>query len=576
MDKLSVVGRQRWNFWFLALLCVLVLVPFLGETIFYSKGEPREAIVAVSMLQSGNWILPVNYGVDIAFKPPFLYWCIASVSWLAGGVSEFTTRFPSAVAAIGMMLFFYRFVRKRLGEELAMLSVMLLLTSFEVHRAAVAGRVDMVQVACIVIALCMLYRWDEQGQRRFPWPAVLLMACGTLTKGPVGSIFPCMVTGVYLLMRGRKFWPTFGWMFCFGFLSVLPYAAWMGLAYQQGGQELIDLMLEENTGRFTGTMSYASHENPVWYNFLTLIWGWIPWTLVFVASLFTLKRGRRVQHQPVAWHHRVKTLWHSFRQQDPLQLFCWLAVLLIFVFYCIPKSKRSVYLLPIYPFIALFFAQYLRDLAQRGSRLFRSFSIVFGSLGVVLTMVFFVVRLGWVPDSLMGNGRHAAENVGFLHALRDTPYDFVQWLIILLPLAGAIMLFRLCLRRHTAFIHLYAIVGMVLCIFVALDGVYQPTVLSTKSDLRIARQLQQLQPEGPLYAYGFFYGVNFYLNDRLRHVELISDPQAKGYVIVAEKEDALMREELSGRFVFQPVFHTSYRSCDARCPIICYYFQAKD
>ena len=204
MDKLSVVGRQRWNFWFLALLCVLVLVPFLGETIFYSKGEPREAIVAVSMLQSGNWILPVNYGVDIAFKPPFLYWCIASVSWLAGGVSEFTTRFPSAVAAIGMMLFFYRFVRKRLGEELAMLSVMLLLTSFEVHRAAVAGRVDMVQVACIVIALCMLYRWDEQGQRRFPWPAVLLMACGTLTKGPVGSIFPCMVTGVYLLMRGCR------------------------------------------------------------------------------------------------------------------------------------------------------------------------------------------------------------------------------------------------------------------------------------------------------------------------------------------------------------------------------------
>ena len=100
-------------------------------------------------------------------------------------------------------------------------------------------------------------------------------------------------------------------------------------------------MLEENTGRSTGTMSYASHENPVWYNFLTLIWGWIPWTLVFVASLFTLKRGRRVQHQPVAWHHRVKALWHSFRQQDPLQLFCWLAVLLIFVFYCIGQFGNS-------------------------------------------------------------------------------------------------------------------------------------------------------------------------------------------------------------------------------------------
>ena len=120
------MDKQRGIFWLLALLCILVLVPFLGETIFYSKGEPREAIVAVSMLQSGNWIIPVNYGADIAFKPPFLYWCIAAVSWLVGGVSEFTTRFPSAVAAIGMMLFFFRFIRKRMGDEIAALSVLLL------------------------------------------------------------------------------------------------------------------------------------------------------------------------------------------------------------------------------------------------------------------------------------------------------------------------------------------------------------------------------------------------------------------------------------------------------------------
>ena len=61
---------RKKAFWFIALLSVLVILPFLGETIFYSKGEPREAIVAFSMLESGNWILPVNYGTDIAYKPP--------------------------------------------------------------------------------------------------------------------------------------------------------------------------------------------------------------------------------------------------------------------------------------------------------------------------------------------------------------------------------------------------------------------------------------------------------------------------------------------------------------------------
>ena len=55
------MSDRKIAFWFIALLSVLVLFPFLGETIFYSKGEPREAIVAYTMLESGNWILPMNY-----------------------------------------------------------------------------------------------------------------------------------------------------------------------------------------------------------------------------------------------------------------------------------------------------------------------------------------------------------------------------------------------------------------------------------------------------------------------------------------------------------------------------------
>lgn len=56
---------------------VILWVPWLGETLFYSKGEPREAVVAVSMLNSGNWVLPVSCGTEIPFKPPFLAWLIA-------------------------------------------------------------------------------------------------------------------------------------------------------------------------------------------------------------------------------------------------------------------------------------------------------------------------------------------------------------------------------------------------------------------------------------------------------------------------------------------------------------------
>ena len=92
----------------------------------------------------------------------------------------------------------------------------------------------MLQVSLIVISLCLLFRWDEKECRGIPWLAVLLMGCATLTKGPVGSIFPCVCIGLYQLLRGRSFWKTFFLLLLVGILSLIPYAAWAGAAYAQG------------------------------------------------------------------------------------------------------------------------------------------------------------------------------------------------------------------------------------------------------------------------------------------------------------------------------------------------------
>lgn len=130
------MSDRKKAFWFIALLSVLVVVPFLGETIFYSKGEPREAIVALSMLESGNWILPVNYGTDIAYKPPFFYWSIAAVSSLFGEVTEFSARFPSALAFLAMQLVFFAFMAKRKNVQTAFFG---LYSSFVFFRGASGG-----------------------------------------------------------------------------------------------------------------------------------------------------------------------------------------------------------------------------------------------------------------------------------------------------------------------------------------------------------------------------------------------------------------------------------------------------
>ena len=571
------MSDRKIAFLFIALLSVLVLVPFLGETIFYSKGEPREAIVAYTMLESGNWILPTNYGVEIAYKPPFLYWTIAVISSVLGGVTEFSARMPSALAFLAMQLVFFSFVAKRKDVKTAFLTSILLLSSFEVHRAAVACRLDMLQVSLIVISLCLLFRWDEKNCKGIPWLAVLLMACATLTKGPVGSIFPCLGIGVYQLLRGRSFGKAFFSLLGIGLLSLIPLGIWFWAAYQQGGEAFVNLMLEENTGRFFRKMSYASHENPLWYNFLTIIWGWIPWTLVLLISLFGLK-WKKIHLLPegASVGERLKKAWCKFRSQSPLQLFAWVVILTIFIFYCIPKSKRSVYLLPIYPFMGMLLAEYLLALVQRGAKVFRISAWIFVALTILLTVTFFAVRLDMIPESIWGTGKHAAENIAFVNALHTVQLSLPKWLIVFLPLVAAGCLLYMLVKRADTRSLLYGTAGCILCIFVSLDGVYQPTILAVKSDRHLAVRLNELEPQGMVYSYADwvkFYGINYYLGDRVRIFDKLNP--AQGYVLVTDELQEQFLQDTEDTYRVEEVYRTPLRSCDLRRKVIVYKFSKK-
>ena len=276
--------EQKKAFYLLLGISILTVFPFLGETLFQSKGEPREAIVAFSMLDTGNWILPENNGGDMAYKPPFLHWCIAFFSLIAGSVNEYTSRLPSALAMTIMALFTFLFYVRRRGTTVAFVTALVTLTAFEVHRGGWACRVDMVLTVFIILALFQLYQWFEKKENYFPFWAIVWMGCATLTKGPVGIVLPCLVIGVFMLIKGRKFWYTFERLFLIALASCILPAIWYIAAYIQGGNNFLNLVIEENFGRFMGKMSYASHEHGLHYNFLTVLSGYVPYTLLVLID----------------------------------------------------------------------------------------------------------------------------------------------------------------------------------------------------------------------------------------------------------------------------------------------------
>src|SRR5438105_902977 len=110
-------GRRTWRKFFLArwwqrhrthivlLVWAAIYLPGLGS--LEIKGEEgRRILPAVTMLQTGNYLVP-HVGSEPYFrKPPLVNWIVAASFKLTGVRSEWTARLPSALAILAVALTF--------------------------------------------------------------------------------------------------------------------------------------------------------------------------------------------------------------------------------------------------------------------------------------------------------------------------------------------------------------------------------------------------------------------------------------------------------------------------------------
>ncbi len=564
-------------YWRLLLAACLVLyVVFLASTPFNTRGEPREAVVAMSMLDDGNWILPVNNGDEIAFKPPLLHWSVAALSAVTGSVSEFTSRLPSALAATAMVLATFFFFARRKDERTALMAALITLTNFEVHRGAMTCRVDMLLSALMVLALYALYRWGERGLRGVPVVGILCLAGAALTKGPVGIVLPCAAVALHLLLLGKKGFFTLFWKFALvAIASLVPLLLWYVAAYHEphGGERFLQLIYEENILRFTGKMTYASHINPWPYNVQTVLSGMLPYSLLFVFAL------------PIAfkafWRNRSALALSAVKQWKPLaalrkmneaDVFAGVSFATIFIFYCIPASKRSVYLLPLYPFVSYFTARLLLWLAREHRGIVNAFAYTLTGITVLVALVFFCVQMGFVPESIF-SGKHAAENVAFLQALRDD-VTIVGYLLLLFTLLVAFYLVQDVRRRA------WWSVGLTFALFLSLDGAYLPPIMNVKTDRPIAEHIKNIAPTGTIYSFRTDvleanrmhpFTINFYLGNRIIPIDKAEVLPQEGLLVVGNDEVVQFLEAYPN-YEVELLLDTDHRSCDDKKRVKLYRF----
>ena len=111
------------------------------------------------------------------------HWLMALCSLPEGAVTEFSSRLPSAMAFVVLMGFVLVFFGRRITRfHEAFIATLLLITSVEIHRAAMTTRVDMYETFHGI----GLFQCTDGGERVESITIMITFAglSGTKTKGP--------------------------------------------------------------------------------------------------------------------------------------------------------------------------------------------------------------------------------------------------------------------------------------------------------------------------------------------------------------------------------------------------------
>lgn len=321
---------------------------FLAASIatpFYTKGEPREAIVVQALLSGGSAVLPLRNGNEIPSKPPLFHWLGALASRLSGGVSEASVRLPSVAASVATIGLTVALGIRLWGLGAGLAAGAILASSQQWIASSVTARVDMVLAFCVTAAVASFISARSE-DRRMGWAFYAAAAAAVLTKGPVGIVLPILVLAVCLVCRRDRAY--------LGKLSVARGLPWLVLpllwylaAYGEGGQAFLDkLILKENFYRVLDPEKVgAGHIKSMFFYFPALLAGMAPWSLFLPAVGIQLwKRGKQTQSDGTLY---------------PLVWF-----LVTLVLFSLAGSKRGVYLLPAYPALALLLGHWWADLGR--------------------------------------------------------------------------------------------------------------------------------------------------------------------------------------------------------------------
>ncbi len=347
--------RETWLFWILALL---VLGAGLGLRDPWPADEPRFALVARHMVESGDWLFPHRGNELYADKPPLFMWLQAAAYSVLGNW-RVAFLLPSLLAALGTLWCVVDLGRRLWTRRVGLYAGYALLFALQFTYQARKAQIDPLVTFWITLGNYALLRFflASRGDPRpgWRWWALGWFAAGlgTITKG-VGVLALLMpLPAILAASRGwhgaraplrdiRALLGPLAFLFAVSLWLVPLLLAVAGSADPAYRAYLDEILFKQTAQRYAQSWD---HLQPPWYFIEVVALAWLPAMLALPWAL-------------PAW-------WRRLRRRDArylLPLGWWLLVL---VFFSIPAGKRDVYILPALPMACLALAPLLPGIVRR-------------------------------------------------------------------------------------------------------------------------------------------------------------------------------------------------------------------
>ena len=366
--------------WFIPLLIPAILVNAGGLVIpILEPDGSLYATISKTIAQTGDFIRLRVEGKDWLDKPHFPFW-MAALSFRLLGINAFAYKFPALLFWAAGAWYTWKLALSLYGKGVAQLSTLIYVSAAHLVISNNDVRAEPYLVGLIIGSVYHFYRASRSGPGWHLIAGSVLAGCACMTKGP----FVLITIGAGFILdwiSGRE-WEQFlhpRWYIAIALtgLCMLPEIYCLYVQFDLHPEHIVFgrtgvsgvrfFFWDSQFGRFFNTGPIKGSGDPFFY-FHTLLWAFLPWSLLLYAAIIQKCRRRRAL---------------------PGDLICLGAALASFIIFSLSRFQLPHYLNILFPFFAILTAGWLHTVHRRGA--IKIIRIVQNSIAVLLPVLLLVL-----------------------------------------------------------------------------------------------------------------------------------------------------------------------------------------